>query len=149
MPTLLLQHLRADTRKEDGIQIDINQVVEVGQVGRSYWVGRLVRIGHGVEKGLHRTLQQFEEGLLYRIFARTAEHGMLKNMRDPRVIIWWGAKGDPEALILIIALDREQFGTAALVPVEAGTGVDLRHLLVTQQGKSVVLVHDVSPRHAE
>lgn len=82
-PALLFQHLGRQAREEDRIKVHINQVVEIGHIGGRDRVDGFVRVGHGVEEGLDRTLDQFKEGFLDRVLARAAEDAVFEDMAMP------------------------------------------------------------------
>ena len=74
MPTLLLKDAwpLVDGRMQDGVQVHVHEVLEVGRVGRGDRVHGLVRKGHGVEERLHGRLEQVDKGFLYREAIGTA-----------------------------------------------------------------------------
>ena len=71
MPALLAEDLLIfiDVRIEDGIQIDIHQVLEIAVVAARNRENRLVWIGHGIEECVHGTLDEFHKRILQREFA--------------------------------------------------------------------------------
>ena len=83
MPALLAEDLfiLIDIRIEDGVQIDIHQVLKIPVVAACHREDRLVRISHGVEKCVHGPLDEFDKRILQRKFARTAENRVLDDMR--------------------------------------------------------------------
>lgn len=80
VPAFLTEDVLADAGMEDGVDVDVDEVVEVLQVGAGHGIAGLVREGEGVEEGLERALEQLHEGFLDRIFVRAAEHGMFQDV---------------------------------------------------------------------
>ncbi len=64
MPPLLGQLLRRHQRLEDGVGVDVEQVIEVLQVGAGRRVDRLVGEGHGVDECRQRAFNHLEERVL-------------------------------------------------------------------------------------
>ena len=98
VPAFLLKDrfLLVDPRMEHRIEVHVHEVVQVLLVGRGNWVQRLVGKGHGVQERLHRAFQQVDERFLDRVLARTAEHRMLEDVKDARIVLRWSAKSDGE-----------------------------------------------------
>ena len=51
-------------RVKNGIAIDIHQVLEILVIGRGHRINRLIRISHGIQKGIERTLDELHKGIL-------------------------------------------------------------------------------------
>ena len=127
---------------EDRIQIDIHQIVKILQIGAGNRIDRLVRVGHGVEEGLERPLEQLDKRLFERILLRPTQHGMFHNVRNPRRVGRGGAEGNAEDLILIVICHRQQFGARLDMAIDAGDRLQLGNGLFTAQFKPVDCLHD-------
>ncbi len=108
MPPLLGQLLRRQQRVEDGVDVDVEQVVEVLQVGAGCRVDCLVGEGHGVDKRRQRAFHQFEERVLERVFLRTGQHHVLQNVGQAGGVGGRRAEVDAEHLVLVVVLQREE-----------------------------------------
>ena len=88
VPPLLHEHLRILThrRVKHRIQIDIHQILEIAVIAACHRVHRLIGERHCIEERIERALHELHERLLQRILARAAEHGVLHDMRHPRII---------------------------------------------------------------
>ena len=64
MPALLPKDIFGDARVEHGINIYIYKIVKIAQVAAGDGVAGFVGKGKGVEKGVQRTLEQLNKGLL-------------------------------------------------------------------------------------
>ena len=84
MPPLLLENKRRQSGIKDGVQIDVNKIVEVLYVLAGHRIAGFVGIGHGIEKGLHRALQKLYKRFLDRVFSRPTEYGVFQNMGHAR-----------------------------------------------------------------
>ena len=120
VPAFLTEDVLADAGMEDRVDVDVDEVVKVLQVGAGHGVAGLVREGEGVEEGLERALEQLHEGLLDRIFGRAAEHGMLQDVGHARGIRGRGAEAHAEALVLVGIADGEQLRAGDAVFPEPG-----------------------------
>ena len=107
MPALLLEHRRREPREEDGVHVDVHEVVEVRQVGGGHRVARAVGVGEGVDEGVERGLDELHEGLLHGVLARAAQHAVLEDVRHARRVGHRRAEDDAEDLVVIVRIDRE------------------------------------------
>ena len=119
VPAFLGQLLRRHQRVEDGVGIDIEQVVEVLQVGTGRRVDRLVRVGHGVDERRQRAFDHLEERVLERVLFRTGQDDMLQDMGQAGRVGRRCAEGNAEDLVLVVVLQRQQFRPSARVPPQA------------------------------
>ena len=137
VPTFLAQVVRRDERVKDRVQVDLDQVVEVLQVGARHRVGRLVGRGEGVEKGVQRPLEQLHEGLLERILLRAAQHRVFQDVGNTGRVGRRRAERDAEDLVLVVVFQREHFGARLRMPVEARPRLQFVDLLVAHQVKAI------------
>ena len=88
VPALLHEHLRvlAHVRVEDGVEVDVHEVLEVLVVAAGHRVHRLVGVRHRIEEGIEGALDELDERLLERVLARAAERRVLDDVRDARVV---------------------------------------------------------------
>jgi len=142
VPAFLLERLLADAGEEDRIQVDIDQVVEVLEVGAGDRVAGHVRVGHGVEKSVERAFEQLDERLLDRVLAGAAQHGMLHDVRHAGRISGRGLEGHAEDLVLVVILQRKQLRPGAEVAEAPGARVDLRDVAFFNQLKTVYDCHE-------
>ena len=143
MPAFLHQDLRIleAIRIEDGIEIDIHQVVEIDHIAAGDRIHGLIRPGDRIEEGIERTFRKLDEGFLQRIFARAAERRVLHNMRRPFGIIRRRAETNIKDFIIIIAVQIQQTGTAFDVLHQVGIGIDFFNMGHAADTESV---HQVS-----
>ena len=139
VPALLPEDVLADAGMEDRIHIDVHQVVEILKVGAGHGIAGLVREGESIEEGLERALEQLHERLLDRVFVRTAEHGMLQDMGDPRGVRRGRAETHAEAFVFVVVADGKQLRTGHSVPPEACRPVDFLHGAFGKELKAVCL----------
>ena len=140
-PAFLGQHARRNARVKNGVEIDVDQVVEVLQVLAGDGVGGLVGVGHGVEEGVERAARQLDEGVLDRVLARSAEHGVLEDVRQAGRIGRRRGEGDAEDLVAVVVFERDELRAGAPVAVDARVTVDLGDVLRAQGLKAVKQVH--------
>ena len=146
VPALLHEDLRvlAHVRVEDGVEVDVHEVLEVLVVAAGHRVHRLVRIRHRIEEGVERALDELDERLLERVLARAAERRVLNDVRDARIVDRRRTERDREDLIVVIVLEEEQARAALLVLERVGRRVDFRDVFLMLQAKamdSVVYFH--------
>jgi len=141
VPALLLKDVRVKAGVKNRIKIHIDEVVEILDVLTGNGVARLVRIGHGIEKGLERTFQEFHKRLFQRVFPRAAENGMLQDVGHPRGV--WGRrpKGDPKNLVLVVIDEGQEFTPCAAVAKKLRLGSKLRDLSFMDLDKAVGFSH--------
>ena len=117
VPALLIErHPVLDgERMQHGVHVHVHQVEEVSVVARGDGIDGLVRIGHRVQEGRQRTLQEFDERLLDGVLLRAAEDGMLQDVRHARAVLRHGLERDRKGLVLVVALQPREFGAVLLV----------------------------------
>ena len=130
MPALLEEDLFIfiDVRMKDRVQVHVHQVLEVLVVDAGRRIDRLVRIGHGIEKGIERALYQLHKRILGRKSLRTAEHRVLHDMGNPRVVLHGRAEADRKDLVLVVIGNNEQSGAAFFVTEQVCPPVKLLYL---------------------
>ena len=157
VPALLLEHARPELREEHGVEVDIDEVVEVLRVLRRDRVARLVRHREGVEEGLQRALEQLDERLLERVLARAAEDAVLEDVRHAGVVGRQRGERDAEDLVVVVRRrHRQDLRSGLAVAVERGADavlgqlVGLEHLEpIEQRGASRRHGRAAAPRRAE
>ena len=135
VPALLLEDARAvvDGGVQDGVEVDVHQVLEVPLVGRGDGVHRLVREGQRVEEGLHAGLEQVDEGLLHGEAVRPAQDRVLQDMEDARVVGGRCLEGDGKGFVDVGGREPERAGARGVVAHhvararELGEGLDGGH----------------------
>ena len=133
VPAFLLEGVFGQKRKQHGVEIDIDEVVEVLEVLAGHRIGGLVRKGHGVEEGVHGALQQLHERFLHRKLGAAAQDRVLENMGDAGGILGWGLEGDPKHLVLVVIDEAEHLRPGLLVPEELRLRIDLGDGLVADE----------------
>ena len=110
VPALLHEHLRIRAHRgiEYGVEIDIHEVLKIARIAACNRIHRLVRKCHRVEERVERSLHEFNERLLQRVLARAAEHGMLHDMRHPRIIHGRRAEADRKDLVVIRRFEKKE-----------------------------------------
>mmetsp|Transcript_54400 Transcript_54400/g.140542 ORF Transcript_54400/g.140542 Transcript_54400/m.140542 type:complete len:1111 (-) Transcript_54400:87-3419(-) len=135
VPALLREHRRVALRArvQHGVQVDVDEVVEVLGVLRGDRVARAVGVRERVQERLQRSLEQLDERLLARVLVGAAEDRVLENVRHARRVGHGRAEDDAEDLVVIVRLRRDQLGARLLVPVGGALdGVLVDHLDVHQ-----------------
>ena len=165
VPALLLEDARApvDGGVQDRVQVDAHEVLEVRRVGGGHRVHGLVREGQRVQKGLHGRLEQVDEGLLHRVSVRAAQHRVLQDVEDARVVCRRGLEADGKGLVDVRAGKPQRPGAGGVVAQDVGLARDLGHGLDVGDGEACVacphrkrgvgcvkgcLVHVCAPRFA-
>ena len=126
VPTLLFEDLFAlvDGRMEHRIEIDIHKVHQVFLVRARNGIDCLVCEGHGVQERLHRALEQVHERLLHRELVRAAQHRMLQDVEDARIVHRWCLEANGEGFVVVFVCQIEQ-ARAAFVTHKGCGAVDL------------------------
>lgn len=118
-PALLAENGGGEAGKEDGVEIDIHQVIKVGGIATGDRIAGAVGIGEGVEIGLQGGFEEFFEGLFDGVFFAAAEHGVLEDVRESGVVGPRGAEGDAEDFVVVGTDQGEHFGAGAVFVKEA------------------------------
>ena len=131
VPAFLLEHraLVVDGRLEHRVQVHLHEILEVLGVGGRHRVHGLVGERHGVQERLHGRLQQVDEGLLDGEPLRAAQHRVLQNVEDARVIGSGRLEAYGECLVRVAVLQEEQARAAALVAQDVRGALDLCQVL--------------------
>lgn len=87
---------------EDGIQINVDKVFKVGNVGGGHRIHRLVGEGERVQKRLHARLQEVYEWLFDRVFRRAAKHRVLNNVKNAGVVCRRRLEGDGKRAVRVV-----------------------------------------------
>ena len=77
-------------------------------IGGRNRVDGLVGVGHGVKKRLHGALDEVDERFFDGELGRSAQHGVLEDVEDARVVCRWGFEADGKRLVLILAGKEKQ-----------------------------------------
>ena len=103
MPALLHEHLRILTHRgvKYRVEIDVHQILEIARIAARHRVHRLVRERHRVQERIERALHQLHKRLFERILARPAEHRVLNDMRDARIVRRRRAEADRKDLVVV------------------------------------------------
>jgi len=118
---------------EDGVHVDVDEVVEILRVGAGDGVHRTVFGREGVQEGLQRALGELDERILGREAPRAPQHRVLHDVRYAGGIVRWRNERDPEAFVLVGVLQRQQLRSRSLVPIEARARRQFWNPLVAQQ----------------
>ena len=104
VPAFLAEYilLFIDIGIEYCVQIHVHQILEIRVVAACNRIDRLVRIGHGVEKSVQGSLYKFNKGVLDREIPRSAQHGVLNDMRHAGGIFRGRSKCDVEDFVVIL-----------------------------------------------
>ncbi len=118
-PALLAENGGGEAGEEDGVEVDIHQVIKVGGIATGDRVAGAVGIGEGVEIGLQRGFEEFFKGLLDGVFFAAAEHGVLEDVGEAGVVGPRGAEGDAEDFVVVGTDQGEHFGAGSVFVKEA------------------------------
>ena len=132
----VLQHIR----EEDRIQVDVHQILEVGRIAAGNGIHGLIGEGHGVEEGVERAFDQFDEGFLQREFPGAAKNRVLADMGHTGAVRRRRTEGDGKDLIVVVIFDVKQAGTGLVVVQFISLAVEFRNVLRTLNGKAVNLL---------
>ena len=140
VPALLLEDAPAaiDRRVQHGVEVDVHEVLEVAVVRGGHGVHRLVREREGVEKRLHGALEQVDERLLDGEAVRAAQHGVLENVEDARVVRGRGLERDGERLVVIGTGEPHDAGARGVMAKDVGAAGELGQGLGALHGEARV-----------
>ena len=104
VPALLAEYilLFIDIGIEHRVQIHVHQILEIRVIAAGHRIHRLVRIGHGVQESVQGSLHKFHKGILDREVSRSAQHGVLNDMRHAGRIFRGRSKCDIENFVVIL-----------------------------------------------
>jgi len=146
VPALLKEDLPGNAGKEHGVEIDVDQVVEIPEVGGRHRIAGLVGIGEGIEEGVQGALQELHERLPDGVLARAAQDRMLKDMGHAGGFFGRGAETDAEDLVGIVLDQGEQLGSGAGVAVQDRPGGVFVERFVPKDVETVNAGHHSSMR---
>ena len=132
VPPLLRERARAEQRVDAArvqhrVEVHVDEVVEVGEVGRGDRVAGAVRVRERVEERVERALHQLDERLLDRVLAAAAEHRVLEDVRHALGVVDGRAQHGAEGLVLVVRGDAgDDLGAGLVVDVEADVAVKWR-----------------------
>ena len=99
---LLREVERTQMGEEHGVEIDLQQVVEVLVVLAREHIGGPVAAGEGVHEGIERTPGHEEKRVSHREALAAAEHGVLQDVRDAGRVLWDGPKRQQEGVVVVV-----------------------------------------------
>jgi hypothetical protein len=137
VPAFLLEDVRSEPGIKHRIEIHIHEIVKILNILAGDRVTRLVRIGHGVQECLERTLEKLYERFPHRVFAGAAQNGMFQDVSHARGIPRRRSKGDPEHLVLIVIDERQEFGSCPGMLKKLRLGSKLGDLSFSKLGEAV------------
>ena len=145
VPALLHEDLGlfVDGGAEHRVQVDLHQVVEIPVVAAAYGVHRLVRVGHGVQEGLHGALQQIHEGLPDGEALGAVEHAVLEDVENAGVVLRQGLEGNGEGLVLVRPVKIQELRLGLLVAQGIEIGVLGGHIFLFHQPEAGAGLPDV------
>ena len=117
MPALLLEYLLffIDIGVQNRVHIDIHKIPEIPVICAGNGINGLIRIGHGVQKGIEAALCKLYKGVLYRELSGAAENGVLEYMGSAAAVFGGRAETHIENLILIVIFKEHDPGTGLSV----------------------------------
>ena len=138
VPALLLENrpLGIDGGVEHRVHVDVHEVEQVLLVGGRDGIDGFVGISHGVQERLHGALDEVHERLLHREFCRAAQHRVLEDVKDARVVGGRRFERDGERLVLVFACEIEQSGAGGAVVQHVGVGIELGQSLFAGDGEA-------------
>ena len=102
MPALLIKDvgIGEELRGEDSVKVYSGEVQEILSVAAGYRIDGLVIEGHGVQEGVHGSLEQIHERLLDRVFFRSAEDRVLQDVEHAGAVFRDSLESDAEELVV-------------------------------------------------
>ena len=135
MPAFLLEDLLmvVNVRVQHRIHIDIAKILKILIVFRRDRIHRFVRIGDRVQERVQRPFHQFHKRILHGEFVRSAEHGMLDDMRHARTVGRRSAECDKKDLVLIVIGDHGNARSALFMLKKEAVRLQIRQRMVFDQ----------------
>ena len=118
---------------EHGIQIDIHQIPEVLIIAACHREHGLVRIGHGIQEGIHGSLDQLYKRILGRILLRTAQDRVFYDVRDTGGVLRGRAERNVEYLVVIFIFDQHDPGPGLVVLQHIAHRADISEICLLDQ----------------
>ncbi len=112
---LLLERVLAQAWKEGGVEVDVEEVLEVLLVAGAEEVGGPVRAGEGVHEGRERAAGHAEERVSDRVALRAGEDDVLEDVRNARGVVGRGREEDGETVVVVGAFDVDVSCAGSLV----------------------------------
>ena len=137
VPAFLLEAFFVDAGEEHGVEVDVHEVVEVLKIGAGDRIAGLVREGEGVQKGLERPFEQFDEGFLHGVFFGAAQDGMFEDVGDAGGVFRGGAERGAEAFVFVAVEHGKEFRSRGLVTPELDGSGHFGKLFLAYEGKTV------------
>ena len=137
VPAFLAEDILADAGMKDRVDVDVDEIVKIAQVGAGHRIAGLVRKVKALRKVCSEPFEQLHEGLLDRILVRAAEHRMLQNVGHARGIRGRRAEAHAEAFVFVRVDHGEQLRARGLMLPEAGLAAHFRHVPFREQGEAV------------
>ena len=121
-PSLLAEDffMLINIRMKHGIHIDIHQILKILIITACDRIHRLIRIRHGIQKGVQRSFDQFHKRILSREFLRSAEYRMLHDMRHTGTVLRRCAECNVKDFVIII-IGNQQHSCPALFMLQKCT----------------------------
>ena len=63
-----------------GVHIDVDEVVQIFEVGAGHGVDGFIGVGHRIQKGIERSFEQFIKGTFDGKMFRTTQHRMFEDV---------------------------------------------------------------------
>ena len=101
--------------RKDRVEIYLRKIEVIAHVAGGNGIDRLIGERHRVEEGVHRALDQIDEGLLHGVLFGAAEHRMLKDVENARGILGQGLEAHAEELVGIAVIDPAKLGADLFV----------------------------------
>mmetsp|Transcript_3635 Transcript_3635/g.10466 ORF Transcript_3635/g.10466 Transcript_3635/m.10466 type:complete len:230 (-) Transcript_3635:478-1167(-) len=121
---------------EDGVHVDVHEVVEVLQVAGGYRVAGAVGVGEGVQEGVEGALHKLHKRLLDGVLPAAAQHAVLQDVGDASGVVHGSAQHHAKGLILVVVDEGHHLGTCLGVLVAPHIRVVLADKLLLKQLKA-------------
>ena len=104
VPAFLTENLFSfiDIRIKYRIQINMHQILKILIIAAGYRIAGFIRISHGIQERIQRTLYQFYERILRREILRSTQYGMFHDMWYSGTVWRRCTESDIEYLVVII-----------------------------------------------
>ena len=116
------------------VHIDVDEVVQIFEVGTGYGVDGFIGVGHRIQKGIERSLEQFIKGAFDGKMFRTTQHRVFEDVGHTVGIGGQCAKRNAEAFVFVVVMDRYELRPTWMA-INAHRGVDIADFFEMRQHK--------------
>ena len=127
MPALLLEDLPVfiDIRIKHRVEIHVHQVAEVTVVAGCHRIEGLVRIRHGIQKRIERSLGKLHERIAARKVFAAVQHRVLDDVRDAGAVGRCGTERGAEGFVFLFTGQNADARAGFVVPENQSERLDV------------------------